>query len=234
MIKSLLLAFSVMLAFCFELQAQDYGRYPAQQPNQGGYGNSNPNYPPPVPGGQNYQLSYGGYFKGSLGLGNLADGDVGDFDVTYDSSSGLPLTLGYGYNMGPMAWEVEMSILSNSVDTVDGLAETGNFFGVAFMGNFLFKGQVGNVTTFYGGGGIGLLAAGIDDDYGSEFTGGSLAFQLIAGAELRPIHNFGLFAEFKYMTSLGDMQIENFETLETIDAEYAHNSLNFGVRVYFQ
>ncbi len=202
----------------------------------------NPNTPPPPPpqydGRYTNAPQFGTfnlnnrYYKLSFGSGSVSNSDLGGSDLTYESATFLPFTVGVGVEHHAIAFEAEFVAAVNDIATVDGNPDGGSVAAVGVNANVLFRAITSPFSYLYAGVGIGTLAVSVSDGNFNSASGSALSFQGLLGGEFRPSQKVGLFAEYKLMSSVF-LEMEDDNLFDNYDFDYTNSSLNFGMRVYY-
>lgn len=161
-------------------------------------------------------------------LGSTTDTD---FDMGWTGLGGL----GYAYGNG-FRTELEAGYRKNDVDSIDGVAGTGDVDAWSFMVNALYDFKNSSSFTPYIGAGAGIINIDANNIASAAITTVNdsdtvAAAQGIVGLGYKASDNIDLFADYRYIhafdPSLTDTAGSKFDT------EYDNSSVMLGVRISF-
>ena len=163
-------------------------------------------------------------------LGTGIDADT-DFD---DGLAGVG-AVGYGFGNGLRA-EIELGYRDSDVDSVNGLAGSGDVSALSAMGNVIYDFETGSRFTPYLGFGVG--GAQVDVDGAAPFGGGNIndddtvfAYQGIAGVSYDITERFKLTLDYRYFAA-PNVEVRT-NTGVNVETDYRSHSFMVGLRFSF-
>ncbi|MET0155067.1 MAG: OmpA family protein [Rickettsiales bacterium] len=181
---------------------------------------------------------YGGFGMGaslmhSQGM-DAAGGGAASFDTDHDLGPAANLSLGYGLKNG-LRLELEAGYGFNQIDSMDGVAATGDAEAFSYMGNVYYDFYNSTAFTPYVGAGAGGMTL-LLDDYVTPANGRiskkdtSFVAQGIAGITYDFSNYVDLYADYRYLASLKDFEY-NTNSGALYDSDYKASTFMLGLRV---
>ena len=178
-----------------------------------------------------------------LGLGGganfLHDSDVSgsgiDVDADFDTGHAGILSVGHKYENG-LRTELEFGYRSNDIDSVSGLAGSGDVDAWSGMVNLLYDVDMNSQFSPYVGIGAGVGRVSVDG--AAPFAGATIddddtgfAYQGIAGLSYKLMPSLDLFGDYRYFAT----QALDLTTSSGVgvDADYASHAIMIGFRWNF-
>lgn len=221
---------AALITISFQAQARwaDSGyNNGGQQPQQYVPSSSPRPHQPP-----SWERSVSRYFKASMGSASIGEHKDANGSLIFESSSVLPINLGYGFTAGHAAFEIEAGLSNNDFEYVPLDNSEPNFYGNILSTKLMINGFYRTSfigSNFYIGGGLGSVSVSLDG-VEEELTGSAFAAQFIVGGELRTSDRSGIFIEYKNLKTVG-LEVEN--DFVELDYTFKESSLNVGFKVYF-